>query len=172
MTDVTVLSPIFGLAWSLLQLLVIINYNKRGNLGMHKSIKLAATAPIIVLAAAFSAGQASAALCPAIGANTNPGCGEQITFNANGSITTSIVVQPGSTATTAAPYDGIEDTSVGVINNSGHAISSIFLSSTQTIASFSLPATLHNQGRSPNTRRPPSWSPGSPSSWQRRNVAR
>jgi hypothetical protein len=99
--------------------------------------KLAATVSIIALATAFSAGQASAALCPAIGANTNPGCGEQITFNADGSITTSIVVQPGSTATSAAPYDSVEDTSIGIVDNSGHSISSIILSSsTQTIFGF------------------------------------
>lgn len=55
------------------------------------------------------------------------GCNVVITFNANGSITTTV---PNSN-----PYDGAEDTLVGIVNNSGSAISSVGLSST-TLALF------------------------------------
>ena len=49
------------------------------------------------------------------------GCNVVITFNANGSITTSIP--------NANPYDGVEDTLVGVVNNTGSAIASFNLAS-------------------------------------------
>lgn len=49
------------------------------------------------------------------------GCNVVITFNANGSVTTTI---PNSN-----PYDGVEDTLVGVVNNTGSAIASFNLAS-------------------------------------------
>jgi hypothetical protein len=91
-------------------------------------LQLAGAVSSVALATAFSGGHASAALCPAIGVNA-AGCGEVITFNANGSISTH--------TNTSTPYDNVEDTSVGVINNTGSAISSFTLtSSTQTIFGF------------------------------------
>jgi hypothetical protein len=59
--------------------------------------------------------KAEAAVCPAFGADTD--CGVIITFNADGSVT--------STVTGQGPYDGIEDTLLGVVNNSGHAIAGV-----------------------------------------------
>jgi len=72
----------------------------------------------------FGVPQASATLftqCPAIGLNT--GCGVLITFNADGTVS----VQPGTKAdntTPQGPYDGSEDTLVGVQNNTSASIAS------------------------------------------------
>src|SRR3954447_14357030 len=63
--------------------------------------------------------------CPAIGADTT-GCGLLLTINADGTIT---VVESGE-----GPYDGIDDTLVGVQNNS--AVSIPKLSLTGTTAPF------------------------------------
>lgn len=59
--------------------------------------------------------------CPAIGADT--GCGILITFNADG--TTTIATDPGQ-----PPFDGIEDTLVGVQNNAKVAIPSTTITGT------------------------------------------
>jgi hypothetical protein len=57
------------------------------------------------------------------------GCNVVITFNANGSIST--------TVPNANPYDGNDDQLVGIVNLTGSAITSIFLSSTtQSIFGF------------------------------------
>lgn len=58
---------------------------------------------------------------------TSPGngCNVIITFNANGSITT--------TVPNGNPYDGTEDTLVGVVNNTGSAISSFVLVGTDPL---------------------------------------
>ncbi len=57
-----------------------------------------------------------------LGGQDNQGCNVLITFNADGSITTT---NPNS----APSYDsGGDDNLVGIINNTGHAISSLFLS--------------------------------------------
>ena len=60
---------------------------------------------------------ASANLCPSVGASSN--CGIEITLNPNG---TGTVV-----ATGIGPYDGIEDTLVGLFNNSGHSVGAVTL---------------------------------------------
>jgi hypothetical protein len=53
----------------------------------------------------------------------NEGCNVLITFNPDGSITTT---RPNS----ATSYDdGVDDNMIGIVNNSGHIINSIFLSS-------------------------------------------
>src|SRR5215469_5084506 len=70
---------------------------------------------------------AVANICPNVGADTN--CGIIITLN------------PGGTATVAAvpgqgPYDGAEDTLVGVVNNSGATVTTIHLSSKSDIGGF------------------------------------
>jgi hypothetical protein len=54
--------------------------------------------------------------CPAIGANT--GCAVLITVAANGSISTAVDATQG-------PYDGSEDTLIGVQNNSSTTVSSL-----------------------------------------------
>jgi len=74
-------------------------------------------AGMVVLLAA-SAGKASALYteCPAIGSNT--GCAVLITIAANGGISTAI-------DNTQGPYDGIEDTLVGVLNNSSAPVASL-----------------------------------------------
>ncbi len=89
-------------------------------------MKLKLVLGLFVLAAAMASG---AAICPgASGANNfahapdsaNTGCNTLITFNANGTITV--------TVPDASPYDGVEDTLVGVLNNSSAVITSISLS--------------------------------------------
>jgi hypothetical protein len=86
-----------------------------------------------VAVAAMSAGGAAYAAFP--GVNDNPlGPEFLITFNADGSIVTSL--NPVYT-TDPGPYDGADDTYFGVINDSNSAISSFHLASaTQQIAGF------------------------------------
>jgi len=62
---------------------------------------------------------AAANVCPAAGADTN--CGITITLNSNGTTTV--------TASGQGPYDGVEDTLVGIVNNSGGTVNSVTLSS-------------------------------------------
>ncbi len=77
----------------------------------------------ILVAGTFLAGtalmagapKAEAAVCPAFGHDTT--CGVIITYNANGSISSSVTGQ--------GPYDGAEDTLLGVVNNSSHPISGL-----------------------------------------------
>jgi hypothetical protein len=59
--------------------------------------------------------------CPAIGADT--GCGILITINANG--TTTVAADPSQ-----PPYDGVEDTLIGVQNNSASPVSALPLTGT------------------------------------------
>src|SRR3954449_12174154 len=71
--------------------------------------------------------------CPTLtGGATSPayiagggGCNVVITFNADGSITT--------TLPNINPFDGVEDTLVGIVNNSASSISSINLSSNSLV---------------------------------------
>src|SRR5215467_5340650 len=69
---------------------------------------------------------ASALVCPAVGADTN--CGIIITLNPGGTATV--------TATGQGPYDGTEDTLVGIVNNSGSTVTSVHLSSKLSIGGF------------------------------------
>jgi hypothetical protein len=71
---------------------------------------------------------AHAATFPNIGNNTN-GPALIITLNANNTAT---IAAGGSTG----PYDGVEDTYIGVVNNSGHTVNSINISSNQDIFGF------------------------------------
>ena len=68
---------------------------------------------------------AAGAICPSNvpnpGSNTS-GCNLTITFKANGAITTNI--QPGATTN----YDGTEDALIGVVNDTGKAITSFKIS--------------------------------------------
>jgi PEP-CTERM motif-containing protein len=68
--------------------------------------------------------------CPAAGANT--GCQFLITVNADGSTS----VAGDTTAPNNGPYDGSDDTLVGVLNNSSNTVSSLPLSSSTTIFGF------------------------------------
>lgn len=83
-------------------------------LGGAAALLLAGTTPAI------------ASPCPAAGADTT--CGLIITLNPNG--TGSI------TATGQGPYDGIEDTMIGVVNSSGHSVGAISLTATTSIFAF------------------------------------
>lgn len=78
---------------------------------------------LALAAALFTAGAAQAVplftQCPAVGAAA--GCAVLYTFNANGSVTTSV-------DNTISSTDGVEDTLAGVLNLSGHAINFITLS--------------------------------------------
>lgn len=56
------------------------------------------------------------------------GCNVLITFNSNGSIAT--------TVPNANPYDGVEDTLVGIVNNTASTINSITLASSTNSALF------------------------------------
>ena len=65
--------------------------------------------------------------CPAVGHNT--GCAVLITLNANGTATF-------QTDSNQGPFDGSDDTLVGVVNNTGVPIPSINLTSTNDIFNF------------------------------------
>jgi hypothetical protein len=97
---------------------------------MKLSKLLLACAMLLGIAAASA--PATAQHCPStIGLNPGgfignaPDCNLFITFNADGSVTTTA----GPAVPFGAPgtYDGIEDALIGVVNNSGHAITSFFL---------------------------------------------
>ena len=80
----------------------------------------------------LSAGQASAALftqCPPTGDDT--GCGILITVNPDNTITITAASSPSQ-----PPYESVEDTLIGVVNNSNSSVASIPLSSTTDIFGF------------------------------------
>lgn len=91
-----------------------------------KLSKLLLACAMLLGVAAVSAPAQSTTICPPT-VGLNPGsftgsatdCNLFITFNADGSITT--------TAGPQTTYDGIEDALIGVINNTGHAITSFNL---------------------------------------------
>lgn len=90
---------------------------------------------VLVVSMAFVASTASAVpplfpQCPATGVNT--GCQFLITINPGGSLS----VAEDTTAPNNGPYDGVEDTLVGVVNNSGGPVSSFTLNSTVDIFGF------------------------------------
>jgi hypothetical protein len=68
--------------------------------------------------------------CPATGVNT--GCEFLITINSDGTVT----VAGDTNSPNNGPYDGSEDTLVGVLNNSRNIITSIPLTSSTTIFGF------------------------------------
>ena len=78
---------------------------------MRSSIKaLLGTAALVLIASAgMGAAPAAAATCPTFGFDTD--CGLIITINPDGSLTI--------TSTGQGPYDGVEDTLLGVVNHSG-----------------------------------------------------
>src|SRR5579875_3578610 len=98
---------------------------------MELSLKKYLLASTILAGAAAFGGlagvaPAEASVCPAVGSDTD--CGLIITLGAGGTATI--------TATGQGPYDGIEDTLVGVVNNSGGTVGSIHLSANTNIFGF------------------------------------
>lgn len=77
------------------------------------------TGALVAVGVGMTSTAANAATCPGT-AVSGFDCNLFITFNANGSITTT---GPGGT------YDGSEDSLIGVINNSGHTLTSFRISS-------------------------------------------
>lgn len=86
-----------------------------------KTVNCCLLATVVLAAATCFAGAAPSLLteCPAIGADF--GCSVLITINPGGSLTFTVDGTQG-------PYDGVEDTLVGVLNHSGTTVSSIFVS--------------------------------------------
>jgi PEP-CTERM motif len=102
---------------------------------------------LIAASALMMASQASATVAtftdfPNAGAD-NHGVEFLIVANPNGTFTTT----HNSLYSASQPYDGIEDTYFGIVNNSGHVLTSIFLSSsTQTIFGFEVPPSSSADG--------------------------
>jgi hypothetical protein len=94
-----------------------------------KSFALLAIAGATLALASTSANAAAACTGPAVG-NDSLGPTLCITLNANG--TASVVAGPSS----QGPYDGVEDTYIGVINNTGQSVSSITLSAPTSVGIF------------------------------------
>ena len=89
---------------------------------MGVTLASAGVCPVVTGGNAGGGGGVSAAYTANSG-GTNGGCNVLITFNADGSITTT---HPNS----ASSYDnGLDDNLVGIVNNTGSALTSIFLSS-------------------------------------------
>lgn len=92
---------------------------------MRKCTFFAAVCGMLLLATSMFAAPCPDATGPGVSSaytSGGAGCNVVITFNANGSITTTI---PNSN-----PYDGVEDTLVGVVNNTASAIASFNLTGT------------------------------------------
>ena len=79
---------------------------------------------LLTVAAALITGQASAAAFPAIGVDTGPG------------FIITVGTGAGVVVTGQGPYDGIEDTYIGVINNTNAPLSMLPVSSNLAIYSF------------------------------------
>ena len=96
---------------------------------MKRKFNLLAGAAAVALAFAASPAFAGAAPCindvgyaGPIGPGDSTGCQYLITANANGSFTLA-----NETATNGTHYDGSDDVEVGVVNNSGHALTALNL---------------------------------------------
>ena len=115
-------------------------------------IKVALVLAVAMFIGASHASATVTAICPGVDSTNNffhapdssgTGCNVVITIAANGSISTSVI--------DSAPYDGAEDTLVGVINNSSTAVttlnitgSSIFGFDGDGICTFSFSGTFSN----------------------------
>lgn len=98
---------------------------------MRKFTLLAVFCGMLLLVPSLFAAACPDATGPSVSAaytSGGAGCNVVITFNANGSITTTIP--------NANPYDGVEDTLVGVVNNTASAIASFNLSSSSNSQLF------------------------------------
>ena len=98
---------------------------------------------------------AAAQPCPAVGFDTTPGCALVINLPATGPATISNGPWAGH------PFDGSDDTLIGVTNNSGSTITSIHLSSNLDIGGFD----GDGIGENPNS------TSGLPSLWVDNGVA-
>lgn len=87
---------------------------------MKLSTFLVAGTMLAGLACATAPAQAASVCAPGTGAS-NGICNLEITFNADGSISTAIPAGAGAT------YDGVEDALIGVINNSGLTVNGFHL---------------------------------------------
>lgn len=97
----------------------------RGGWARHLRVRAVVLTAAVLGVGAFAASSASAAMfqqCPPVG--NNQGCSQLIVVNHNGSVV--VQVDP---AAPASGYDGVEDTLVGLQNNSSRSISSINLAS-------------------------------------------
>ena len=87
-----------------------------------------------MLAGVGIAGPAMAGQCPTVNVGfATKGCDLIITLNANG--TASVTAGPSS-GLAGGTYDGSDDVLVGLINNSGHTVTSVNLTSKLTIFGF------------------------------------
>jgi len=80
----------------------------------------------------FVAASAHAGICPAVGQST--GCGVQI--NVTGQTGGVVTAFTATTLGNNNPYDGVEDTLIGLTNNSGASITSITLSAASSADAF------------------------------------
>lgn len=78
------------------------------------------------------AGQANAGICPAIGSATDCGVQISVTAQSGGVATAFTVTNTGN----GNPYDGVEDTLVGITNNSDAVINSITLTASSGADAF------------------------------------
>ena len=101
----------------------------RGGFSVRRVLLLAGLAFVALAAAGPPNASAVFSQCPAVGQNT--GCHILITINADGSVT----ITADTVAPNDGPYDGAEDTLVGLQNNSASSISSLNISSA-TLAIF------------------------------------
>jgi hypothetical protein len=84
-------------------------------------------------AAAFGGAEpAAAAVCPAVGASPNCPITIDITSVSGGVGSYTVLAGPGP----AGPFDGAEDTLIGVVNNSGGIVNTIHLASKLSIGGF------------------------------------
>ena len=82
----------------------------------------------------FVAASAHAGICPAVGVATD--CGVQVNITAQaGGVGTSVTVGAGPVGNNN-PYDSVEDTLVGITNNSGATVNSVTLTSTSGAFGF------------------------------------
>src|SRR6476646_281738 len=88
---------------------------------MKKMLVVAAVAAVAFLGTASTASASAFSQCPGVGLNPN-GCQFLVTFNADGSITTQV-----ASGTDNQPYDGVEDTLIGIQNNTSAPILTLTL---------------------------------------------
>ena len=78
------------------------------------------------------AGQANAGICPAVGLATDCGVQINVTAQSGGVASAFTVTNVGN----GNPYDGVEDTLVGITNNTGAQLNSITLSASSGADAF------------------------------------
>ncbi|MHB8541505.1 MAG: PEP-CTERM sorting domain-containing protein [Candidatus Acidiferrales bacterium] len=101
---------------------------------MNKLVKKFLYAALGCLVLLLVAGSAHAGICPAVGVATD--CGVQINITAqSGGVGTASTISLGP-AGNGNPYDGIEDTLVGITNMTNATVNSITLTSTSGAFGF------------------------------------